>query len=58
MNITDEIRRLIRQVRDLEDRVRDLESDCDSYEVKEPQVGFEVPDGSDDFDEDSPEYRG
>ena len=56
MNIRDEVRRLIVRVRDLEDRVRDLESEDDvQYEVGTDQIGFEI-DAQDEFDEDASEY--
>ena len=58
MNIRDEVRRLIVRVRDLEDRVRDLEFEPEDevqYEVGSDLIGFEI-EASEEFDEDASEY--
>ena len=46
-----EIDRLIDRLRELEDRVRDLELPCG-----EDAVGFDIGRGGEDFDEDDAEY--
>lgn len=52
MDMSSEVERLIQAVRDLEDRVRELERD-DSSGI----VGFEVDFGEDEFDDEETEYR-
>jgi hypothetical protein len=62
MSLSDGIKRLLRRLVELEERVYDLEErmdvaeQVDAYDVGVDQIGFEV-DLSDDFDEDESEYR-
>ena len=55
LDIVAEVERLIRCVRELEDRVRELEGE-DSGESVVSCIGFEAS-GGDEFDEDESEYR-
>ena len=55
MDIVAEVERLIRVVRELEDRVRELEGEGGGESVVSC-IGFEAS-GGDEFDEDESEYR-
>jgi hypothetical protein len=55
MDVEQEVERLVGRVRELEDRLRDLEGDRGSDQL-DSAIGFEVS-PSDDFDEDESEYR-
>lgn len=56
MNVQDEIRRIYEVLRDLQDRVMDLEGGDGEPDELTPACGFQLDPDGEDFDSDDSEY--